>query len=247
MSPCSASSFPPFALLPTELRLMTWRMAFDDVGPAVSICHFSENRPRVSVAHPHAAALGFLPPVASVCWEAMREWLRLTRRSRSSASSLDRVYAPRTIFLVHTSAILQSHLTGLASLTAHIAFDIADCPDVLSVFEALAQFPQLETIIPIIPSEAMTEEQIAQRKENLHRDPCLLRRMVALIDGPSPDGEWHRETYVGWLLRNELDGEQVRRFYSRNNSPHVKLLIDKPRTSRSAAEDNLGPWSLVLY
>ena len=246
MSPCSTSSFSPFALLPIELRLVIWGMAFRGERPAVSICQFSENNPRVSIAHRHAAAPRF-PPAASACWEAEKEWLRLTRRCRSSASTFDRVYTPRTIFFAHTSAIVESLLKGLAPLIAHIAFDVTDCPDLLLVFEALAQFSQLETIIPIIPSEALTQEQISQRKDNLHRDAFLLRRMVALIDEPSQDGEWHEDTHVGWLLRNDLDGEHVRGFYARDDSPRIKLLVDSPRNTESAVENAMNPWSLVLY
>ncbi|KAH6973357.1 hypothetical protein EDB80DRAFT_900508 [Ilyonectria destructans] len=190
------------------------------------------------VIYIHELALG-LDGLIAFCVEA--------GMGLSSATTYDRIYTPRTIFLVHTSAIIESRLKGFAPSTAHIAFDITDCPDLFPVFEALAQFPQLKTIIPIIPSQAMTEEQIAQRKENLHQDPGLLRRMVTLMDEPSPDGEWHEETHVGWLLRNDLNGEYVREFYARDSSPRVKLLVDKPKDSRSEAGSGFEPWSLVLY
>ncbi|KAH6869871.1 hypothetical protein B0T10DRAFT_553567 [Thelonectria olida] len=245
MTTCSLS-FPYFSLFPVELRLIIWRMAFDNIDPAVSVCQYTEVKPRVSIAQYHAETPR-LPFTASVCREVRREWLRLTRRCSASSMSFDRVYVPRTIFLVHASAIVGSRLKGLAPFTAHLAFDAADCPDLLAVFEALASFPHLETIIPIIPSGTTAEDQVSQWQEHLRQHSHLLRRMVALIDEPSPDGEWHQDTFVGWLLRNHLDGERVRRFYLRKNGPRIKLLIDEPGTSGSAVRSEMEPWSLVLY
>jgi hypothetical protein len=36
-------SFRLFGLLPAELRLQIWRMAFDNLGAAVSVCQFEGN------------------------------------------------------------------------------------------------------------------------------------------------------------------------------------------------------------
>lgn len=137
--------FPQFSLLPSELRLVIWKMAFGDVDPAVTVCRFSENhKAEVSTIHRHAAGEEpGLPHIALTCREAQGEWRRLTRCCKFSYRFCDRVYLPRSVFIVPALAIVESRLGGLVRLIEHIAFDVTNCPDVLSVFESLARFPHL--------------------------------------------------------------------------------------------------------
>ncbi|KAI5455671.1 hypothetical protein BGZ63DRAFT_397664, partial [Mariannaea sp. PMI_226] len=178
------TSFAYFSCLPLELRLMIWRMAFDNVDAALLVCQYPGARPCVSVAHYHAGTKG-LPLIASVSREVRTEWIRLTRRCNLSARSFERLYLPRTIFLVHPCTMIESRLSALAPFTAHLAFNAASCSDLLAVFECLASFPYLKTIIPIIPSGSTTQDQVPQWQEHMHQDSNLQRRMIALIDGPS--------------------------------------------------------------
>lgn len=240
------SHFSYFSRLPVEIRLMIWKAAFDDVDPAVSFCSFSEGRYRVSVNHRHGGG-NRLASVARACHEARREWVRSTRTCRSHNGLFGRVYIPRTVFLVPAATVVDSRLRGLSSSITHIAIDIADSPDVLLIFEALAHFPRLKTIIIVIPPGVVDETQVVRWQQELKEDTEVLGRIAALIDGPSCDGEWNKRTYVGWLLRNYLEGAQVRAFYAHANSPRVKLLIDRPRRSQTRAGDFGQSWFLSLY
>ncbi|KAH7229959.1 hypothetical protein MRS44_013571 [Fusarium solani] len=240
------SCFPHFCRLPVEVRLMIWKTAFDAVDPAVVVCSFSEGRHRASVNHRHAKA-SRLPPVALVCREARREWVQCTRSSRSPSWLPERVYVPRTVFLVPAATVVGSRLRGLSLSIAHIAIDIADSPDVFLIFEALARFPRLKTIIIVVPSGAVDETQVVEWQQRLREDSHTLQKIGALVDGPSSDGEWHKGTYLGWLLRNYLQGPQVKAFYSRDNSPRVKLYIDRSGWSQTTEENLEQSWSLFLY
>lgn len=68
----------------------------------------------------------------------------------------------------------------------------------------------------------------------MESDPPLLRQVASLVDEPSLDGEWHKETYVSWLLSNYLNGKRARDFYARDDSPRIKLLIHDPEGDGSA-------------
>ncbi|KAJ4187003.1 hypothetical protein NW759_016917 [Fusarium solani] len=129
----------------------------------------------------------------------------------------------------------------------HIAIDIAGSPDVFLIFEALARFPRLKTIIIVIPSSAVDETQVVEWQQRLREDSHTLQKIGALVDGPSSDGEWHKGTYLGWLLRNYIEGPQVRAFYAQDNSPRVKLFIDRSRSFQSVGGNPEQPWSLFLY
>ncbi|KAH6961634.1 hypothetical protein BKA56DRAFT_699470 [Ilyonectria sp. MPI-CAGE-AT-0026] len=241
----TVSCFPHLSRLPVEIRLMIWKTAFDAVDPAVVVCSFSEGRHRASVNHRHAKA-SRLPPVALACREARREWVRCTRSCRSPGRMPERVYVPRTVFLVPAATVVSSRLRGLSLSITHIAIDIADSPDVFLIFEALARFPRLKTIIIVIPSGAVGETQVVEWQQRLKEDSHALQNIGALVDGPSSDGEWHKGTYLGWLFRNYLEGPQVRAFYARDNSPRVKLFIDRSRRSQSIGGNFEQPWSLFL-
>ncbi|KAJ3454945.1 hypothetical protein MRS44_013545 [Fusarium solani] len=217
------SCFPHFCHLPVEVRLMIWKTAFDAVDPAVVVCSFSEGRHRASVNHRHAKA-SRLPPVALVCREARREWVQCTRSSRSPSWLPERVYVPRTVFLVPAATVVGSRLRGLSLSITHIAIDIADSPDVFLIFEALALFPRLKTIIIVVPSGAVDETQVVEWQQRLREDSHTLQKIGALVDGPSSDGEWHKGTYLGWLLRNYMQGPQVKAFYAQDNSPACQAL-----------------------
>ncbi|RSL44083.1 hypothetical protein CEP54_014827 [Fusarium duplospermum] len=130
---------------------------------------------------------------------------------------------------------------------SHIAIDIVDSPDVFLIFEALALFPRLKTIIIVVPSGAVDETQVVEWQQRLREDSHILQKIAGLVDGPSSDGEWHKGTYLGWLLRNYLQGSQVRAFYSRDNSPRVKLCIDRSGWSQRTEENLEQSWSLFLY
>lgn len=238
--------FPHFCRLPVEVRLMIWKTAFDAVDPAVVVCSFSEGRHRASVNHRHAKA-SRLPPVALVCREARREWVQCTRSSRSPSWLPERVYVPRTVFVVPAATVVSSRLRGLSLSIAHIAIDIADSPDVFLIFEALARFPRLKTIIIVVPSSAVDESQIVEWQQRLREDSHTLQKIAGLVDGPSSDGEWHKGTYLGWLLRNYVEGPWVRAFYARDNSPRVKLFVDRSRPAQPVDGNSEQPWSLLFY
>jgi hypothetical protein len=151
------------------------------------------------------------------------------------------------VFLVPAATVVGSRLRGLSLSITHIAIDIADSPDVFLIFEALARFPRLKTIIIVVPSGAVDETQVVEWQQRLREDSHTLQKIGALVDVPSSDGEWHKGTYLGWLLRNYLQGPQVKAFYSRDNSPRVKLYIDRSRWSQTTEENLEQSWSLFLY
>ncbi|KAF4990534.1 hypothetical protein FDECE_14343 [Fusarium decemcellulare] len=237
--------FERFGRLPAEIQLMIWKVAFDDVDPAVVICTATNGRHSMSVKRRHSRG-SRLPPVALACRQSRREWVRCARSYKSPDGLVEHVYVPRTVFLIPAATIVQGRSRGLGLSLTHVAIDITDCPDVLLIFEALARFPQLRTIIIIIPSGAIDETQVGMWQQELREVPRAVRRIGGLVDSPSCDGEWHEGTRVGWLLRNYLDGAQAKAFYRRQDGPVVKLLVDPARrhfTTRAWEK----PWSLFLY
>ncbi|KAK2666164.1 2EXR domain [Fusarium oxysporum f. sp. vasinfectum] len=241
------SSFPRFGQLPTEARLMIWMSAFDDVDPAVAVYSFPRSLRRITVGRSHSATGCRSPPIAQVCVEARAEWFRSTRVCRRPRKAQEHVFMRRTIFLVAPEPILNARLPGIRRSIEHIAIDIAESPDVFKIFEALARFPRLRTIIIIIPSDAVEEDEVALWQQRIRQDEDVLRRISALVDAPSCDGEWHQNTYMGWLLCNYLDGPQVRHYYSRTGGPKIKLFIDRMTSSESEGPSMEQPWALYFY
>ncbi|KAM6508389.1 hypothetical protein FALCPG4_018253 [Fusarium falciforme] len=236
-------SFRLFGLLPAELRLQIWRMAFDNLGAAVSVCQFEGNQLKMSLAYGHGG--GRDPAFASACREARREWLRLTRRDKLHLNN--HVYLPRTVLFLDASFDPSNHCKELADVAEHVALDILECSDILETFEALASFPRLRTIIIPVPYRTLSDEEIRQWQEDVKTEPDLLQRIAVLTDEPSLDGEWGEETYIGWLVRHHLSGQGVREFYSGQDSPRIKLLVDESAVGSWQRDDEDESWSLVFY
>lgn len=243
-----ALSFVKFSHLPAEIRLMIWQSAFNNVDAAVAVGSFPDNRRRISACHPHSATASGSPPVAQACREARREWFRSTQAyKRTDDESLVHLFLPRTVFLLPPSAILNSQLRGIRLSIEHVAIDIAESPDIFLIFEALARFPRLRTIIVVIPSDAVDESQITEWQQRIRQDQGVLRRMGTLVGTPSRDGEWHRRTYMGWLLRNYLEGPQVRKYYAKEEGPKIRLFVDRIASSGVAGASMERPWELYFY
>lgn len=136
-------------------------------------------------------------------------------------------YPPRTVFLTHTFVLTQCRLDGLTPFITHIAIAVVDGPDILRIFKTLAALPQLRTIIITI-SATLTDRRLGLWQEKLCKKlPGLLARLTSLVDGPSSDGEWHERSFIGWLLRNRLEEDEMRWFYGRDDSPSIKLLVHR--------------------
>lgn len=244
--PAGIVSFTHFEHLPTEIRLMIWRAAFDGVDPAVAICAFTPEWCEITVSHPHYAH-GRSPPIANTCKEARSEWFRSSRIYEGPDQALEPLFVPRTLFLVPPSAVTDSQLEDLKLPVEHIAIDIADSPDLFTLFEALARLPHLRTIILVIPSDAVGEHQVIPWQQDIRQDLILLSRISYLIDAPAPDGEWHQRTYMGWVLCNYLEGTLARKYYANDNRPKIKLFVDRRESPLTTGASTEQPWALYFY
>lgn len=240
------ASFPQFEHLPTELRLMIWRAAFDGVDPAVAVCTFARDWCEITVSLPHSTH-GRPPPITYPCKEARSEWLRSSRVYTGLDRALEHLFVPRTLFLVPPSAITDSQLEDLMLPIEHIAVDIADSPDLFPLFEALARLPRLRTIIIVIPSDAVEEHQVINWQQEIRQDRTTLRRMSDLVDAPTPDGEWHQRTYMGWVLCNYLENSMAREYYACDNRPKIKLFVDRRGSPLTTEVNTEQPWALYFY
>ena len=246
IEPC-ASGFPGFDRLPGEVRLMIWNAAFSKVEAAVAVCSFPRNKRRITIARSHSGD-GQSPPVAQACVEARTEWFRSAHACRRSGGREQKpIFVERTIFLVAPLPILDGRMAGMELLIEHIAIDIAEIPDVLDMFEALARFPRLRTIVVTVPSEAVEEDQVGAWQQRVRQDKKVLKRISGLVDAPSSDGEWHQKTYMGWLLCNYLNGAHVRRYYDREDGPKIRLFVDRKTSSRAEGIMMERPWALYFY
>ena len=238
-------SFPRFNRLPPEVRLEIWRIAFNTVTPSVAVYSSPGICDDITIAHHHSETRS-IPNMAAACREAFGEWMKLTRLVGLGNGFGNRVYIPRTIFLTNTDTIVKEGLEDLKVSITHIAIDVSDSSDIFLAFEALAQFPSLQTVIVMIPSHTVTEQGMLNWQQSLRHKSAVLRCISDLIDGRSRDGEWDKTSSVGWLLRNRLDGPEVRAYYSHDQAPRIKLYIDRTRSSEvDVMGDN--PWLLYLY
>ncbi|SPJ83549.1 uncharacterized protein FTOL_10113 [Fusarium torulosum] len=240
------ASFSRFECLPTELRLMIWRAAFDGVDPAVAVCTFTPDWCEITVSHAHTAH-GRSPPIARACKEARIEWFRSSRIYEGPDRALEHLFVPRTLFLVPPSAVTDSQLEDLMLSVEHVAIDIADSPDLFPLFEALARLPRLRTIIIIIPSDTVEEHQVINWQQEIRQDLIMLSRISDLVDAPAPDGEWHQRTYMGWVLCNYLESAMARKYYADNNRPKIKLFVDRRGSPLTTGVSTEQPWALYFY
>lgn len=238
--------FSHFEFLPTELRLNIWQEAFHGVDSVVAVCSFAGDQCDIMVSHPHSM-YGQSPSVAQACREARKEWFRLSNVYEGDKGALEYLFIPRTLFFVFPTAVISSQLENPALPIEHVAIDIADSPDVFLLFEALSRLRSLRTIIIIIPSDAVEENQVVKWQKEIRQDWATLNRMSSLVDRPAPDGEWHQRTYMGWVLCNYLESSLARKYYADNNRPRIKLFVDQGGSSLPRRPSTDQPWALYFY
>lgn len=240
------AEFPHFKYLPAELRLVIWQAAFANLNPAVAICTFAHDSCEITVNHPHSPH-GRSPSIAHACKEARNEWFRSISTYERIHRALKYLFVPRTLFLVPSSAVIDSQLEYLMLPIEHVAINIADSPDLLPLFEALARLPSLQTIIIIIPSDTVEEQQAINWHETIRDDEKILKRISKLVDAPAPDGEWHHRTYMGWVLCNYLESPMARTYYAGDKRPKIKLFVDRSGSPSEPAVNTGQPWALYFY
>ncbi|KAG9249968.1 uncharacterized protein F5Z01DRAFT_667644 [Emericellopsis atlantica] len=236
----SFTSFPLFVRLPVEIRLAIWELTFHHLPPMVG--HLDTE------TYCTLSASQTAPSSALASRESYEEWLRRTTLHETLGElKTQRLFSPRLVILTRPEVMLAHDGIHRWAAITHIAFEIAGVDDVFELFESLVRFASLQTIIVIIPSGIMTDPEILEWQASIIEDQSLLRRLSALVDHESPDGEWGEDDMIGWILRYRLGGEAAREFYSRRDGPKVKVLIRPPQLRGTVSGDIHTPWTFTLF
>lgn len=242
----------PLLALPAEVRCMIWDAALAWSAPSVVAvsCSKGAGTSRLRFRDLQDPAI---PPVASTCKESYEEWIRACHRLPEGRPGSP-LYLPRAVLLLDRMTLAQGDAADLLLVNGgleswrirYIAFALQPGLDLLMAFAALSTLPALQTIIVIVPD--FLDSFDADGEETCSAG--LVREISRSITEPQADKLWDRTSYVGLLLRGRPPSEKVRRYYTREDSPRIQLLMQKTVGSNVETADewiHTGSAAISLY